>query len=98
MIPPFSHEMYQIWLKQMPIQDIPPDAMMTPGGFHSFEHRWSLGEAFRFHMAIGKAQIAARIHTLNRQLKEGLAENTSSSALPWPTNSLPGSSVLMSTV
>jgi isopenicillin-N epimerase len=73
-IPPFSREMYQIWLKQMPIQDVPPDATMTPGGFHSFEHRWSLGEAFRFHLAIGKARIAARIHTLNRQLKEGLAE------------------------
>lgn len=31
-IPPFSREMYQSWLEQMPIQDISPDAMMTPGG------------------------------------------------------------------
>ena len=44
------------------------------GGFHSFEHRWALGEAFKFHQAIGKARIATRIHALNHQLKEGLAE------------------------
>jgi selenocysteine lyase/cysteine desulfurase len=47
---------------------------MTPGGFHSFEHRWALGAAFQFHQTIGKARIAERIHVLNRQLKEGLAE------------------------
>lgn len=46
---------------------------MTPGGFHSFEHRWALTEAFRFHQSIGKARIADRIHSLNRQCKEGLA-------------------------
>jgi hypothetical protein len=28
---------------------LPPAAAMTPGGFHSFEHRWALAEAFRFH-------------------------------------------------
>jgi selenocysteine lyase/cysteine desulfurase len=47
--------------------------MMTPGGFHSFEHRWALGEAFRFHLAIGKRKVQERIHELNRQCKEGLA-------------------------
>ena len=46
---------------------------MSPGGFHSFEHRWALGEAFQFHLATGKARIAERIHALNRQCKEGLA-------------------------
>ena len=46
---------------------------MTPGGFHSFEYRWALGEAFAFHQRIGKARVEARIHALNRQLKEGLA-------------------------
>jgi selenocysteine lyase/cysteine desulfurase len=45
----------------------------TPGGFHSFEHRWALAEAFRFHARIGKARVAARIHALNRRLKDGLA-------------------------
>ena len=46
---------------------------MSPGGFHSFEHRWSLGEAFEFHKSIGRAKITARIHELNRTLKQGLA-------------------------
>jgi len=47
--------------------------MMTPGGFHSFEHRWAVGEAFEFHMELGKAKIQRRIHELNRQCKEGLS-------------------------
>ena len=46
---------------------------MSPGGFHSFEHRWALGEAFEFHLQIGKDKVAARIHELNRQCKTGLA-------------------------
>jgi isopenicillin-N epimerase len=50
-----------------------PGAEMTPGGFHSFEHRWALAEAFRLHLRIGKARIARRIHGLNSRLKAGLA-------------------------
>jgi len=46
---------------------------MSPGGFHSFEHRWALGEAFEFHKSIGRAKITARIHELNRTMKQGLA-------------------------
>jgi isopenicillin-N epimerase len=44
----------------------------TPGGFHSFEHRWALAEALRFHLAIGKAKVEARIHALANRLKTGL--------------------------
>jgi isopenicillin-N epimerase len=50
-----------------------PGAEMTPGGFHSFEHRWALAEAFRLHLRIGKTRVARRIHALNRRLKAGLA-------------------------
>jgi isopenicillin-N epimerase len=50
-----------------------PAHAFTPGGFHSFEHRWALAEAFRLHGRIGKGRIAARIHALNRRLKDGLA-------------------------
>jgi selenocysteine lyase/cysteine desulfurase len=50
-----------------------PGAEMTPGGFHSFEHRWALAEAFRLHMRIGKARVERRIHALNTRLKAGLA-------------------------
>jgi isopenicillin-N epimerase len=46
---------------------------MTPGGFHSFEHRWALAEAFRFQQRIGKARVAARTRALNRRLKARLA-------------------------
>jgi isopenicillin-N epimerase len=50
-----------------------PGSAMTPGGFHSFEHRWALAEAFRFHQRIGRQRVAARTHALNAQLKSGLA-------------------------
>lgn len=50
-----------------------PGAAMTPGGFHSFEHRWALAEAFGFHRSIGKSRIDRRVHALNRRLKAGLA-------------------------
>jgi len=64
---------YMMWMKVMPPKELPPGIRMTPGGFHSFEHRWALGEAFAFHARIGTARVTARIHELNRQLKEGLA-------------------------
>ena len=50
-----------------------PGSAMTPGGFHSFEHRWALDEAFRFHRRIGRARIAARTHALNSRFKRGTA-------------------------
>jgi selenocysteine lyase/cysteine desulfurase len=50
-----------------------PGSAMTPGGFHSFEHRWALDEAFRFHQRIGRARIAARTHALNTRFKRGAA-------------------------
>jgi selenocysteine lyase/cysteine desulfurase len=47
-----------------------PGSAMTPGGFHSFEHRWALAEAFEFHAKLGKARVAARVHELARHHKE----------------------------
>lgn len=49
-------------------------AEMTPGGFHSFEHRWALRKAFEFHLAIGKDKVEARIRHLNGYLKNQLKE------------------------
>ena len=46
----------------------------TPGGFHAWEHRWALAEAFKFHQAIGKRRVQERIHALAAHLIEGLAE------------------------
>ncbi|ATE76804.1 aminotransferase class V-fold PLP-dependent enzyme [Pseudomonas frederiksbergensis] len=45
---------------------------MTPGGYHSFEHRWALNEAFKLHLQWGKADVQARIHTLNSYMKKRL--------------------------
>jgi selenocysteine lyase/cysteine desulfurase len=55
-------------------EKMPPSAFMTPGGFHSFEHRWALDAAFRFHLGVGKAKVAARIHALNRHVKDELSK------------------------
>jgi selenocysteine lyase/cysteine desulfurase len=46
---------------------------MTPGGFHTFEHRWAVGAAAAFHLAIGKAAVETRIHALATRMKDGLA-------------------------
>ncbi|TNB91284.1 aminotransferase class V-fold PLP-dependent enzyme [Pseudomonas jessenii] len=47
---------------------------MTPGGYHSFEHRWALDEAFKLHLELGKAEVEARIHALNSYLKQRLQQ------------------------
>jgi isopenicillin-N epimerase len=49
-------------------------ALHTPGGFHSFEHRWALKEAFDLHFALKPARVEERIHELNRQAKEELSK------------------------
>jgi selenocysteine lyase/cysteine desulfurase len=72
-IPTFSGQAYELWMENKSSKDLPPSVHMTPGGFHSFEHRWALDEAFTFHQAIGKARVTQRIYELNQQLKQGLA-------------------------
>ncbi|GIF71204.1 aminotransferase class V-fold PLP-dependent enzyme [Asanoa siamensis] len=51
----------------------PPGPAATPGGYHSFEHRWALAEAFHLHDSIGRDRVAARVRELATRLKEGLA-------------------------
>ena len=72
LIAPFEMVSYEAWMKGV-LPAGPGGVMATPGGFHSFEHRWSLGEAFAFHQRIGRERIATRVHELARQCKEGLA-------------------------
>jgi selenocysteine lyase/cysteine desulfurase len=48
-------------------------ARMTPGGYHSFEHRWALADAFAFQRAVGKQRVETRLHALATRLKTGLA-------------------------
>jgi selenocysteine lyase/cysteine desulfurase len=64
---------YGVWLGFLPAEQVPVGDHLTPGGFHSFEHRWALDEAFRFHQAIGKRRVQDRIHALNGMTKQALA-------------------------
>ena len=71
-IPSFSAS-YDVWLGNERQENVPMGEHMSPGGFHSFEHRWALPEAFKLHMQLGKHNVQKRIHQLNTQTKEGLA-------------------------
>ncbi len=73
-IPTFTTQAYDIWMELIPPKELPKSSYMTPGGFHSFEHRWALDEAFKFHQIIGKARVTQRIYELNQQMKQGLAK------------------------
>ncbi|TKB63739.1 MAG: aminotransferase class V-fold PLP-dependent enzyme [Nitrospira sp.] len=72
-IPTFSGQAYELWMENKSSKNLPQSVHMSPGGFHSFEHRWALGEAFTFHQTIGKSKVTQRIYELNQQLKQGLA-------------------------
>ncbi|WP_281892157.1 aminotransferase class V-fold PLP-dependent enzyme [Phytohabitans aurantiacus] len=71
-VPPFQAESFAAWFGQ-PGAAPPPGPAATPGGYHAFEHRWALAEAFDFHKAIGKSRVAARNRELATALKDGLA-------------------------
>ena len=72
-IPSFSAS-YNVWLGLETQDQVPVGEHMTPGGFHSFEHRWALPAAFELHLQLNKAKVQERIHQLNTQTKEGLAK------------------------
>ena len=46
----------------------------SPGGFHSFEHRWAAVEGFALHQKIGKGRVQARLHELNGMMRQGLSK------------------------
>lgn len=50
-----------------------PAGRMTPGGYHSFEHRWALADGFAFQQQIGRTAVVERTVAQASQLKEGLA-------------------------
>lgn len=71
--PAFTAVAYGSWLGL-----VPPDYELTftdlysPGGFHSFEHRWALNAAFDWMMMIGKEKVTRRTVDLSSRLKNGL--------------------------
>jgi selenocysteine lyase/cysteine desulfurase len=72
-IPSFDPRAYGAWIAGA-TSTAPPGPAMTPGGFHSFEHRWALPAAFAFHQAIGPQRIARRTLALSRRLRERIAD------------------------
>ena len=74
-IPSFDPRVYVAWVERRQPADAPPGALMTPGGFHSFEHRWALPEAIELHTELGgRAEVARRTRALATALKDGLTE------------------------
>jgi selenocysteine lyase/cysteine desulfurase len=72
-IPAFEPNSFGEWRNGLP--PAPTDGWrFTPGGYHSFEHRWALAEAFRFHLDIGRDRVAARTTEQATALKAGLAD------------------------
>jgi len=71
-IPSFGMN-YAVWLGELSADQVPVGDLMSPGGFHSFEHRWALPDAFHFHLQIGKARVQDHIHRLNTMAKEAMA-------------------------
>jgi selenocysteine lyase/cysteine desulfurase len=73
-IPPFASDHFGAWATGSSPSGGDPGASNTPGGYHSFEHRWAVAEAFRFHLDVGKAAVAQRTREQATQLKSGLAD------------------------
>jgi selenocysteine lyase/cysteine desulfurase len=71
-IPSFSGDAISSWLTGEARPPI-PGPLATAGGYHPFEHRWAVADAFEFHFAIGPSRIASRTHELATMLKDGLA-------------------------
>lgn len=72
-IPSFEWNAYITWMDLFPADKLTYADLCSPGGFHSFEHRWALGEAFQFQLNIGKERVTERSHQLSTKLKQGLA-------------------------
>ena len=73
-IPTFAGASFERYLTGGAASTLTPGAANTPGGYHSFEHRWALADAFGFQLEIGRARVAERTHAQATQLKEGLAD------------------------
>lgn len=72
--PGFAMETVGAWMENTELKAPTQASWIMPGGFHAFEYEWALPAAFAFHKQIGRARVAERIHSLNDQCKEGLAE------------------------
>jgi selenocysteine lyase/cysteine desulfurase len=71
-IPSFDFREIGGWIAGQPTTDLPFGARLTPGGFHAFEHRWALADAFAFQRRIGRRRVAQRTAHLAQRLKHDL--------------------------
>ncbi|GIJ47179.1 class V aminotransferase [Virgisporangium aliadipatigenens] len=72
-VPSFSGAGIGAWLDgTVPARE--PGPLATPGGYHTFEHRWALAEAFDFHTTIGRDRVAQRTAALQQRLADGLRQ------------------------
>jgi selenocysteine lyase/cysteine desulfurase len=73
-IPSFDPRAYLAWLEGERPRDVPPGPLATPGGFHSFEHRWALAQAYEHHAGLGgPGEVARTTYALAARMKDGLA-------------------------
>ena len=73
LIPSFDPRAYFAWLEgERPDDGVPPGPLMTPGGYHSFEHRWALTHAFEHHAGLG--DVAGTTYALAARMKQGLTQ------------------------
>ena len=99
-IPSFGFEPYIAWMEGGSVDPIDvenPGALFTPGGYHSFEHRWALADAFAWQSGLGRDKVAARIHGLAKRLKDGIADPRAPRHASRRRRSRPGSSASTST-
>lgn len=72
-VPAFAKDPYDLWMRGQDPRGPVQASWVSPGGFHAYEHQWALPAAFAFHQRIGRSRVAARIHELNAQCRDGLA-------------------------
>ncbi|GAA3035910.1 aminotransferase class V-fold PLP-dependent enzyme [Actinokineospora globicatena] len=75
-LPSFSGPAFDEWLNGTPTGPTTAE-VFTPGGYHSFEYRWALAEAFRFHLAIGRDRVQARTRAQVERVQAELRSNPS---------------------
>ncbi|MCX2743639.1 aminotransferase class V-fold PLP-dependent enzyme [Mangrovivirga sp. M17] len=71
-IPAFSMNPYIMWMGYPPEGEVTFNQLISPGGFHAFDHRWALNTAFDFQMEMGRSNVHQRTTQLNTKLKEGI--------------------------
>jgi isopenicillin-N epimerase len=71
-IPPFGKDLIESWRLGTAVSQTAIGRLMTPGGYHSFELRWALADAFMFQLQLGKRRVQQRLHRLASFCKERL--------------------------